>query len=55
MATNVIRQKPKGSFSFEQIQEQLVYTFSSVTIKDLAIFARQFAAMFNGNTAKSVL
>ena len=47
MATNVIRQKPKGSFSFEQIQEQLEYTFSSVTIKDLAIFARQFAAMFN--------
>jgi type IV pilus assembly protein PilC len=47
MATNVIREKPKGSFGFAQIQEQLEYTFSSVTIKDLAIFARQFAAMFN--------
>ncbi|MEZ2238358.1 type II secretion system F family protein [Microcoleus sp.] len=51
MATNVIREKPKGSFSFEQIQEQIEYTFSSVTVKDLAIFARQFAAMFNAGVA----
>ncbi len=47
MATNVIRQKPKGGFDFSKIQEQVEYTLSSLTIKDMAIFARQFAAMFN--------
>jgi type IV pilus assembly protein PilC len=47
VATNVIRQKPKGGFDFSKIQEQVEYTLSSLTIKDMAIFARQFAAMFN--------
>ncbi len=45
MATNAIDQKSKGGFSIEKIQEEIEYNFSSVTIKDLAIFARQFSAM----------
>ncbi|MFB8793205.1 MAG: type II secretion system F family protein [Microcoleus sp.] len=51
MATNAIGQKSKGSFSLEKIQEEIEYNFSSVTIKDLAIFARQFSAMFNAGVA----
>ncbi|PSB27491.1 pilus assembly protein PilC [filamentous cyanobacterium Phorm 46] len=47
MATNVIRQKPKNGFDLSKIQEQIEYTLTSLTIKDMAIFARQFAAMFN--------
>ncbi|MCY7384641.1 MAG: type II secretion system F family protein [Microcoleus sp. CAN_BIN18] len=47
MATNVIRQKPKTGFDFSKIQEQIEYTLTSLTVKDMAIFARQFAAMFN--------
>ena len=47
MATNVIRQKPKSGFDFSKIQEQIEYTLTSLTVKDMAIFARQFAAMFN--------
>ncbi len=51
MATNVIGQKPKGGFSFDKIQEEIEYKLSSLTVKDLAIFARQFAAMFNAGVA----
>jgi len=47
VATNVIRQKPKTGFDFSKIQEQIEYTLTSLTVKDMAIFARQFAAMFN--------
>jgi len=51
MATNVIGAKPKGGFSFDKIQEEIEYKLSSLTVKDLAIFARQFAAMFNAGVA----
>ncbi|MEG3861666.1 type II secretion system F family protein [Microcoleus sp. herbarium12] len=51
MATNVIRQKPKGGFDFSAIQEQIEYNLTSLTVKDMAIFARQFAAMFNAGVA----
>jgi type IV pilus assembly protein PilC len=51
VATNVVRQKPKGSFDFSAIQEQIEYNLTSLTVKDMAIFARQFAAMFNAGVA----
>ncbi|MEG4283855.1 type II secretion system F family protein [Microcoleus sp. A006_D1] len=51
MATNVVRQKPKGGFDFSAIQEQFEYNLTSLTVKDMAIFARQFAAMFNAGVA----
>lgn len=51
MATNVIREKPKGGFDFSKLQEQIEYNFTSLTVKDMAIFARQFAAMFNAGVA----
>jgi type IV pilus assembly protein PilC len=51
VATNVIRQKPKGGFDFSAIQEQIEYNLTSLTVKDMAIFARQFAAMFNAGVA----
>lgn len=51
MATNVLRDKPKAGLSFEAISHKIELAMSSVTIKDLAIFARQFAAMFNAGVA----
>ncbi len=51
MATNVVRQKPKGGFDFSAMQEQFEYNLTSLTVKDMAIFARQFAAMFNAGVA----
>lgn len=52
MATNVIRQKPKkAGFDFNTISHKIELAMSSVTVKDLAIFARQFAAMFNAGVA----
>ncbi|CBN57322.1 MULTISPECIES: type II secretion system F family protein [Kamptonema] len=51
MATNVLREKPKAGLSFEAISHKIELAMSSVTIKDLAIFARQFAAMFNAGVA----
>lgn len=47
MATNVVREKPKGGFDFSQIEEKISVALATITVKDLAIFARQFAAMFN--------
>lgn len=41
----------KEKFDFKQLEEKLNIALSSITIKDLAIFARQFAAMFNAGIA----
>lgn len=47
MAVNVAGSKPKGGFDFKQIEENISVMMASLTVKDLAIFARQFSAMFN--------
>ncbi|MEM1168369.1 MAG: type II secretion system F family protein [Cyanobacteria bacterium P01_H01_bin.35] len=49
MAGNIANQKPKSSLEkrLEIIEEQINVALASVTVKDLSIFARQFAAMFN--------
>lgn len=47
MAINVAGSKPKGGFDFKQIEENISVMMASLTVKDLAIFARQFSAMFN--------
>ncbi len=49
MQTNTVAppiKKSKG-FDLKQLEENLNVAMSSVTIKDLAVFSRQFAAMFN--------
>lgn len=51
MATNVLREKPKAGFDLNTIGQKIELAMSSVTVKDLAIFARQFAAMFNAGVA----
>lgn len=47
MATNVVGAKPKGGFDFTEISEKIEVAMAKITVKDLAVFARQFAAMFN--------
>lgn len=49
MTSNIARKKPKGSFEeqLKEWEEKLNVAMASITVKDLAIFARQFAAMFN--------
>ncbi|WP_396442581.1 MULTISPECIES: type II secretion system F family protein [unclassified Limnospira] len=37
----------KQGFDFKKFEEDLNVAMASITVKDLAIFARQFAAMFN--------
>lgn len=37
----------KQGFDFKKLEEDLNVAMASITVKDLAIFARQFAAMFN--------
>ncbi|MGC9525877.1 MAG: type II secretion system F family protein [Limnospira sp.] len=37
----------KQGFDFKQLEENINVAMASITVKDLAIFARQFAAMFN--------
>lgn len=51
MTSNVVHDKKKGGFDFSQIEEKISVAMASVTVKDLAIFARQFAAMFNAGVA----
>ncbi|NJR23268.1 MAG: type II secretion system F family protein [Richelia sp. CSU_2_1] len=51
MATNVVNPKPKTGLDITRIQEQIEVALSSITVKDMAIFARQFAAMFNAGVA----
>ncbi len=49
MAGNIANKKPQSSLEkrLEIIEEQINVALASVTVKDLSIFARQFAAMFN--------
>ncbi|MEB3340380.1 type II secretion system F family protein [Okeania sp.] len=49
MASNIANQKPKSNLEkqLEVIEEKINVAMASVTVKDLSIFARQFAAMFN--------
>jgi type IV pilus assembly protein PilC len=47
MTGSAVRKKAKGGFSLEDLEEKLNVAMASVTVKDLAVFARQFAAMFN--------
>ncbi|MDY6803779.1 MAG: type II secretion system F family protein [Cyanobacteriota bacterium] len=47
MAGSVVQKKAKGGFSMEDLEEKINVAMASVTVKDLAVFARQFAAMFN--------
>ncbi len=44
------KMKKKG-FDFNELQDQINCAMSPVTIKDLSIFSRQFAAMFNAGVA----
>lgn len=49
MTSNIAKKKSKGGLE-EQLkvfEEKLNVAMASITVKDLAIFARQFAAMFN--------
>lgn len=41
----------KKGFDFKQLEENINVAMASVTVKDLAVFARQFAAMFNAGIA----
>lgn len=51
MATNVVNPKPNSGLNLNNLQEQIEVALSSITVKDMAIFARQFAAMFNAGVA----
>jgi type IV pilus assembly protein PilC len=51
VATNVVNPKPNSTLSLSNLQEQIEVALSSITVKDMAIFARQFAAMFNAGVA----
>lgn len=44
--TNVVKAESKG-FDFSNIEDTISAALSSVTVKDKAVFSRQFAAMFN--------
>lgn len=41
----------KQGFDFKKLEEDLNVALATITVKDLAIFARQFAAMFNAGIA----
>lgn len=47
MTGSAVQKKAKGGFSMEDLEEKINVAMASVTVKDLAVFARQFAAMFN--------
>jgi type IV pilus assembly protein PilC len=47
MTGSAVQKKAKGGFSMEDLEERINVAMASVTVKDLAVFARQFAAMFN--------
>ncbi|MFZ1028675.1 MAG: type II secretion system F family protein [Limnoraphis robusta] len=52
MTTNKLRSHSrKQGFDFKKFEEDLNVAMSQITVKDLAIFARQFAAMFNAGIA----
>lgn len=49
MTANVVDQKKgkKGGFSLDELNHKISIAMASITVKDMAVFARQFAAMFN--------
>ena len=52
MTTNQLRSHSrKQGFDFKKFEEDINVAMSQITVKDLAIFARQFAAMFNAGIA----
>lgn len=52
MTTNKLRtHSRKQGFDFKKLEEDLNVALAQITVKDLAIFARQFAAMFNAGIA----
>jgi type IV pilus assembly protein PilC len=52
MTTNKLRTHSRDQgFDLKKLEENLNVALSSITVKDLAIFARQFAAMFNAGIA----
>ncbi|MCG5061966.1 MAG: type II secretion system F family protein [Limnoraphis sp. WC205] len=52
MTTNKLRSHSrKQGFDFKKFEEDINVAMSQITVKDLAIFARQFAAMFNAGIA----
>jgi type IV pilus assembly protein PilC len=52
MTTNKLRTHSRDQgFNLKKLEEDLNVALSSITVKDLAIFARQFAAMFNAGIA----
>ena len=52
MTTNKLKtHSRKQGFDLKKIEEDLNVALAQITVKDLAIFARQFAAMFNAGIA----
>ncbi|MGB3405781.1 MAG: type II secretion system F family protein [Microcoleaceae cyanobacterium] len=52
MTTNKLRSNSRNqSFDLKKLEENINVALASITVKDLAIFARQFAAMFNAGIA----
>ncbi|MGB3189342.1 MAG: type II secretion system F family protein [Limnoraphis sp.] len=52
MTTNKLRtHSRKQGFDLKKIEEDINVALAQITVKDLAIFARQFAAMFNAGIA----
>ncbi|VXD24844.1 Type II secretion system protein [Planktothrix serta PCC 8927] len=52
MAGSVVRSQVRNrGFDFKRIEESISIALASITVKDLAIFARQFASMFNAGIA----
>lgn len=52
MAGSVVRSQARNrGFDLKRIEEGISIALSSITVKDLAIFARQFASMFNAGIA----
>ncbi|NJO45554.1 MAG: type II secretion system F family protein [Oscillatoriales cyanobacterium RM2_1_1] len=50
--SRILRTKSRDEkFDFKKLEENLNVALSSIGVKDLAIFARQFAAMFNAGIA----
>ncbi len=52
MTTNKLRTNSRNQgFDLKKLEENINVALASITVKDLAIFARQFAAMFNAGIA----
>lgn len=48
MSSSAVRSQVRNrGFDFKRIEESISIALASITVKDLAIFARQFASMFN--------